>query len=499
MSDSRLPENLGQWPQDPFALLGVNQASNRREVKRAYAQLIRVFKPEHFPEHFRRLRDAYELLDQRLAWMESNGLEEAGSHREGTRQEARSTEKGEESSEQGAGRAAVAPNSPLPAPCSPLPAPPCDLWQKARQGDLAEAYKHFSQLARSGRGDEELFVRLFWMRRLTPEIEPALDPRDWLLAGIKQFGLRGRLPEIYRCELLDDPSEALSSRCEAVLLCSGHLGLLTELVIARWGGAARLRQWEAIGADLKAFRGRMQDEPAAWGRLLLAAIDQLAWAPQGRNHETFLACLAEVEEVAEHSLAIAAELNQRDNLGDLVQACEKLKSVNLPLEWRKSLRLLLSHSWNEPLEKYRHRLLGVLAPLVQNPILGLEWLDKLETQCSPAFHRLGTLIVMLANECRIGTDVRPHEDLRARLIEFLIANSKGHYPERWSRWIRSAHQRDRSGRLELLMFCLQENLTMQQMCDLLASGVREDLAKFLAPAGSASLHFICLAYQAFWA
>ena len=72
MSDRRLPENLDQWPNDPFSLLGVNHASNRREVRRAYAQLIRIYKPEHFPEQFRRIRDAYELLDQRLSWMESN-------------------------------------------------------------------------------------------------------------------------------------------------------------------------------------------------------------------------------------------------------------------------------------------------------------------------------------------------------------------------------------------------------------------------------------------
>jgi hypothetical protein len=516
MGDSRLPENLNQWPHDPFELLGVNHASSRRDVKRAYAQLIRVYKPEHFPDQFRRIRDAYELLDQRLAWMESAGLAEevvtpipadrsdstpgrdtpdnntpgSGAMGDGPRDAAPEDATGHEEP------AEAAPREPSSAASSPRD----DLWQKARHGDLAEAYQHYSQLARSGRADDEVFVRLFWMLRLTQEIDPVRDAREWLVAGMQQFGLRGRLPELYRCELLDDPGEALSGRCDAVLRCAGHLGLLTELLIARWQGAARLQQWEKIAEDLGSLRGRLQDESAVWGRLLLAAIDHLAWAPRGRHHETFLACLEEIEQVAEHSLPIAAELNQRDNLRDLVEACEQLKSMtNLPLEWRKSLRALLVISWNQPLDYFRHRLLEVLAPLAQNPIVGLEWLDRLAARCGPALHRLGTLIVMLASQSGLGREAPPPEVLRIRLIEFLLAVSKSRYPDRWMRWMKAARQRDRSGRLELLMFCLDESLTMQQMTNLLASGLRQDLAQFLAPAGSAPLHFICLAYQAFWA
>jgi hypothetical protein len=491
MGDSSLPDNLDQWPADPYKLLGVHHASSRKDVKRAYARLIRVYKPEHFPEHFRRLRDAYELLDQRLAWMESAGIVE----------EVNVPVPEEHASPNPFD--VPEPEEPAEVPETPLKfaSPERDgLWEKARQGDLSMAYKHYSKLAGSGRAGEELFLRLFWMLRLSPELDSARDARDWLLAGLKQFGLRGRLAELYRCELVDDPGEALSPRCDAALQSSGHAGLLTELVIARWGAATRLMKWECIGEDLDALRGRLQDDSAVWGRLLLAAIDQLAWAPRGRCEETYLDCLQEVEQVAEHSMPIATELNDRDNLRELVQSCEQLKGLtNLPLEWRKSLRSLLMLSWNQPLGGFRHSLLEVLAPLVQNPIVGMEWLDRLQARCAPAMHRLGALIVMLAGESGVGRETPSNDYLRVRLIEFLIAISKKNYPERWKRWMRSARQCDRSGRLELLMFCLQESVTMRQMTDLLASGVRQDLAQFLTPAGSAPLHFICLAYLAFWA
>ncbi len=497
MSERRLPEDLDQWPNDPFSLLGVNHASNRREVRRAYAQLIRIYKPEHFPEHFRRIRDAYELLDQRLAWMESNA---AAAAEMGPFPQAAASEPAG-ANIVGGGEATA--DEPADAPQELLRFAALDrddLWQKARQGDLAEAYSHYSGLAGQGRGDEELFVRLFWMLRLTPEIDPSRDAREWLVAGMKQCGLRRRLPELYRCELLEDPQEALRSRCDEAIRCTGHSGLLAELVIARWGGAAKLQKWEVIAGDLDLLRSRVQDESPVWGRLLLAAIDHLAWARQDEPRQTLAACRQEIEQVAEHCLPLAGELDQRDVLLELVEACDQMKFLtNLPVEWRKSLRSLLANSWNQPFESCRRQLIEVLAALVQNPVVGLEWLDRLEARCRPALNRFGTLVIMLAGQRGVGQEVPPNEVLRERLIEFLIGLSKKRYPSRWLRWLQPANRRDRSGRLELLMFCLQESVTMRHMTDLLASGVRQDLAQFLIPANSAPLHLICLAYQAFWA
>ncbi len=494
MSECRLPENLDQWPDDPFALLGVNQASSRRDVKRAYAQLIRVYKPEHFPEHFRRIREAYELLDQRLAWAEANSAfnTENSALADGSA--------GTSASDEGAEAGGDEPGQAALEPVRFASRDRDDLWQKTRQGDLAEAYAHYAELARQGRGDETIFVRLFWMLRLTPEIDPARDARDWLVAGLKQCGLRGRLPELYRCEVIEDPQEALRSRCDAAIGCSGHPGLLIELVIARWGGAAKLQKWEVIAQDLETLRGRMQDESAVWGRLLLAAIDYLAWAKRDESRRTLTACREEIERVAEHFPPLAGELNQRDILLELVQACDQLTHLtNLPVQWRKSLQSLLATSWNHPFQGFRRQLIEVLAPLVQNPIVGLEWLDRLEARCSPALHRFGTLVVTLAGECGVGQQAPAIDVLYERLVTFLLAASKGKHSMRWRRWAPADRQRDRSGRVELLMFCLQECVTMRLVMDLLASSGRQDLAQFLPPAGNAPLHLICLAYQAFWA
>ena len=111
-------------------------------------------------------------------------------------------------------------------------------------------------------------------------------------AGMKRSGLRGRLPELYRCELLEDPLEALRERCEAAIHCPGRLGLLPELIMVRWVGAAKPGR---SGGGHSQPRPRPLAGPSArelllWGRLLLAS---LGWSKRVCP-ATLTACCKEV-------------------------------------------------------------------------------------------------------------------------------------------------------------------------------------------------------------
>lgn len=64
MSDHELPEDLSLWPRDPYQLLGVKPGVTPKELRQAYTRLIRRFKPEQFPEHFRLIREAYDQARQ---------------------------------------------------------------------------------------------------------------------------------------------------------------------------------------------------------------------------------------------------------------------------------------------------------------------------------------------------------------------------------------------------------------------------------------------------
>lgn len=63
-----LPEDPRDWPDDPFALLGVDRNVDEATLRRAYTRRIRQYKPEQSPAEFRRIRDAYETACEELRW-----------------------------------------------------------------------------------------------------------------------------------------------------------------------------------------------------------------------------------------------------------------------------------------------------------------------------------------------------------------------------------------------------------------------------------------------
>ncbi|MFN0058770.1 MAG: hypothetical protein ACKVX7_09975 [Planctomycetota bacterium] len=65
-------------PDHPDRFFGIDAGSSREDLKRRYGALIRRYKPERFPEEFKRIRSAYEQVD---AWLCGVGEERAESER----------------------------------------------------------------------------------------------------------------------------------------------------------------------------------------------------------------------------------------------------------------------------------------------------------------------------------------------------------------------------------------------------------------------------------
>lgn len=139
MSAPRLPENLNEWPDDPYAILGVHYGIDPRELRRAYTQLIRTYKPEQFPEHFRRIREAYETVLRHAPFF---------------------------------GKAAASSEPPEPVAAEPAPAalergPDLleqmqSLWELACRGQESEAYRGLRLLSEQHPASDELRMRLEW-------------------------------------------------------------------------------------------------------------------------------------------------------------------------------------------------------------------------------------------------------------------------------------------------------------------------------------------------
>ncbi|SMP65542.1 hypothetical protein SAMN06265222_10981 [Neorhodopirellula lusitana] len=60
--------DLSLLPGDPVGFFGLAEGYDRRDLKRAYGQAIRVYKPETHPADFGRVREAYERLEKQLRY-----------------------------------------------------------------------------------------------------------------------------------------------------------------------------------------------------------------------------------------------------------------------------------------------------------------------------------------------------------------------------------------------------------------------------------------------
>jgi hypothetical protein len=511
MSAAELPDDLSRWPRNAFELLGVQTSSDKRTVRKAYSNLIRRFKPEHFPEHFRRIRDAYESVQQHIEQAESSDdtawfqdLVEEAARNQPVQEELDSdsidVEPDLNAADSEADTDPDAEHEHLLASPKPPRFDPHAVWQTAQAGQPQEAYLQYVEQVEQGRYYEDLYLRLYWLLRLHPQFDETRDACQWLVAGMMNLGLRGRLLELYMQDIADDPHEGVGRRCKTLLGINSAPGRLADLLTARWKAAGKLEVHTIIVDDAAQLRGRFHNDPAVWGRLLLTAIDILVWADEPELQTFLQEARREVEQIAEEVTRLTPELDRRDTLMELVASTELLRQVmTVPAPWRHALRLLIRNSWNEPLEAIRPRLMAVLAPLVQNPIRGIEWLDALETRCRPALHYLGQLAAALARQTGADRMNVPGPTLHQRFLDYsvLLYFGKGKLPSRWQKLVREP--RDRTGRVELLVFCLQERITAKHLMHVLAASPRADFVELLRPAQSAVLHYICLANLAFWA
>lgn len=68
MSEPSPQPDWKRLPHDPAGFFGLRGEFDRKDLKRAYNSLLRVYKPEKYPQEFQQIRAAFEQLDERLRY-----------------------------------------------------------------------------------------------------------------------------------------------------------------------------------------------------------------------------------------------------------------------------------------------------------------------------------------------------------------------------------------------------------------------------------------------
>lgn len=468
-----LPEDLAQWPADPYELLGVPRGVQPRPLRVAYTQRIRAFKPELYPEHFRRLREAYELL------LSLTPLADSSVTYRFTAPPSVETPPLQ----------SIARPAPAKSPAEQELQALCDeAWAWAAAGETQRAYERLRELRERHTGHAGIALRLYWLSTLAPEVDPDGSPRAWLLRAMAVADGPTPWRELYRRELLENPWEASSDQCRRLLETETRCGVLFDLVRLRWQGASRLPEiGRIIDEDLTLLRERFRFETESWLRLLIAAIEQLAWSDNLAARDLLRSCHVEIERSGNALQRLAGELDKLDFLYELADAWRLFRrQTHAPL-W---LVQLIPISWNHPVEEYQSLLACILGNATADPSSALRSLDLALTCGSAILAQLSTVLLTARRMLPPPPEPRSAETLRAITDDFLD------YETDWRSYL--------SFRDDLLHFCIEENIAPELVAEVMLQrsagrsfSVQGRLAATIAR--DWPLRLVCLANRLCWA
>ena len=283
---NHLSDNPSDWPEDVYALLGVDRDADTKTLRRAYTRLIRRFKPDHYPSEFQRIREAYDAA-RKFAELRKNFEPADGDWSDVPARTIHDR----------TGLEVVEPHSSKPdefghddrvlilrsnfADESADATAADSAWRTGREGDLKGAFDRLELLHERDRDNEEVIIRLYWIRKLLRQSDggPAADLVHWLCQTVKSHGSRGRLWQLLLAELQSAPDLSTSEAASKLLESPDAPEQLVPLLLTRWRSAGHVEQWASIDDDLNTMRRQLlPDLASVWIDTVLAALRILVWS-----------------------------------------------------------------------------------------------------------------------------------------------------------------------------------------------------------------------------
>jgi hypothetical protein len=424
MSDRPLPDDPARWPANPSELLGVPFGGPLRDLRRAYTRLIRIYKPEQYPEQFRLIRAAYDFLRH---FARSSDEPDPATPADGdTPRVFQEIVAADHLATQAGDEDAGARQQDRSPPAPGLEDELDDLWAAAVDGDPAKAYQRLVQLSHQHTGKVDIYQRLWWLLTCTPGAGGKDVPADWLVRGLRATGLAGPLRELYRQAVEDDPAEAFSERFSSLLASAAPAAAVAELFEWRIRSAARLDNWKLIADDVQRLgdRFRREDEKV-WLRLMFVLADGLVW-DGGKTAEALLTdCRAEIKRLE----FLASEFSGWYDRFDLLTAVapgyqELLRDDNVPAELLEIIRL----SRARPLADLYPYLKALLDEVARGPQRWLAYFDRVHMKSPGALALLGQLLEQYESELEYPPPLTADPEMVAEVIQGFLTRSGGdHY------------------------------------------------------------------------
>jgi hypothetical protein len=461
MSALDLPEDVSRWPENPYTLLGVAPDVAPVDLRRAYTRLIRIYKPEQFPAHFRRIREAYEAI---LCIVELGQFTPA------------------QTSAPGDGPTDVA--GPMPE-ADVVGAQLHALWEFAVAGEEELAYRRLQEFNDRHPGRQDIYRRLYWLLALSPALDTQRVPFDWLAASVHRAGWEPPNAELIRREIQADPRLALDENFQALIDAAGQSDVLLTVLCWRWQAATRLGRWQQLPKDLEALRPRVAPEgEEASARLLFRMLHYLAWAVEAPLEEAATRYSREIDGLQHLHGRMQEEFDQLEALRDLSAGWHALRRHP---QAPHDLLAVVRGCWLLPRDLVRPDLWPLLEQMLRAP---REWLEKLtlvQQQAPVVLNYLGNVFHHLQEENGALPEPPSPDVLAPRVAEFLLGKTRLPYSQ---------------FRGPALDFCLREAVPPGLLAAFIASPLGTQLGAGQALADQIQadmpLHCLSLAHRVFW-
>ena len=372
MNDHNLSDDLAKWPSDPYELLGIARGAPPRELRKAYTNLIRTFKPEHFPEHFRRIREAFESVQRYTNFFQSISESNASA-----------------TPAADAPSASAIHSSPIPVEVQASSVE--RVWQLVVDGKVPEAYRQLVELIDQTPDRADVYVRLYWLCVIYPGIDSDRPAVEWLSRGLDQCGVRGLLFDLFIAEVQDVPEEVSTTRFQKLMGRTASTEQLIPLVRLRWEMLCRASRWADILEEFEQVRDRLRSkDELGWLRLLVDLVSWLAW-------DRTDAAATDLQTIAKHEIRSLEHLalhnsyyfDRIDLLEALIESCTVIRGA---ANWPTDFLELLRDGYALPMTHIIRRFEKLLQHIHTEPVRWLSLFDLAAVEGTAAINHFAQLL-----------------------------------------------------------------------------------------------------------
>ncbi|MCY2974520.1 MAG: J domain-containing protein [Planctomycetota bacterium] len=486
MNSSDLPEDYKLWPSDPYKLFNVPVGADPKEVKRAYTRLIKQFKPEHFPEQFRLLREAFDQINNNTtSWDREREIQSSRFLANKTR--SRPNERDEQDSDEinsselsgskpSGSQSGASPsgtftgrirNDEQPFSKHAYEDPTKRLWELAKSDGIESALDAIRESAWPEDLKTKICLIEYWLRKTKSPNPNSDEAARCLLENLHRFLDLPTAMNVARTELIAHPGLSSAIDLNKCFRKGNSLYNLSELLRIRWEAACQIHDHQQILLDYQLFSERYFERRDTWDGVTITAINFLMWST---DPEVRIRCdeiLSNLELDSGLRSSFEEYLTQIDYLKQIILEFQKVNAERP--EWHPLLNLVPS-MWNGIDPLYANRAAAWLVQTSKDISYFMTVFDGLAKDSPRLLNFIKSSLSRVINIYTSNNDEDCWERLGQQNSDTVKSPIDTRVSESIRRFLTTADNRSfEKSRERLLRFCLDKQIKIDWVVEYISS------------------------------